>query len=54
MALLLLLLIPFVWGSPLGLVCAELSSALPQEGGYYVMDRAWARALLGGSSRDGG
>jgi amino acid transporter len=47
MALLLILLIPLVWGAPLGLVCAELGSALPQEGGYYVwiergLGRFWA------------
>lgn len=46
-ALLLLLTVPIVWGAPMGLICAELASALPQEGGYYVwiergLGRFWA------------
>ena len=46
-ALLLLVLIPIVWGAPMGLVCAELASALPDEGGSYVwiergLGRFWA------------
>ena len=46
-ALLLLVLIPVVWGAPMGLVCAELASALPHEGGSYVwiergLGRFWA------------
>ncbi len=42
-ALLLLLLVPVVWGGPLGLVCAELASAIPAEGGAY----AWVDRGLG-------
>jgi amino acid transporter len=47
MALLLILVIPLVWGAPMGMICAELGSALPQEGGYYVwiergLGRFWA------------
>jgi amino acid transporter len=46
-ALLLLLVIPVVWGGPLALICTELSSALPHEGGPYVwiergLGRFWA------------
>ena len=42
-ALLLLLLLPVVWALPMGLVCAELGSAIPEEGGYYV----WVKRGLG-------
>jgi amino acid transporter len=42
-ALLLLLLLPIVWALPMGLVCAELGSAIPEEGGYYV----WVKRALG-------
>ena len=47
MALLLILAIPLVWGAPLALVCAELASAIPDEGGSYVwvergLGRFWA------------
>jgi amino acid transporter len=42
-ALLLLLLLPVVWALPMGLVCAELGSAIPEEGGYYV----WVKRALG-------
>jgi amino acid transporter len=46
-ALLLLLVIPVVWGGPLALICTELASALPHEGGAYVwiergLGRFWA------------
>lgn len=45
--LLLLIVVPLLWGAPMGLVCAELASALPQEGGFYVwiergLGRFWA------------
>ena len=42
-ALLLLLLIPFVWSLPTALMVGELASALPEEGGYYC----WVRRALG-------
>jgi len=42
-ALLLLLVLPIVWALPMGLVCAELGSAIPEEGGYYV----WVKRGLG-------
>jgi amino acid transporter len=47
LALLLLLVIPLVWGVPLALVCTELASAIPDEGGAYVwvergLGRFWA------------
>jgi amino acid transporter len=42
-ALLLLLIIPFVWGLPQALVCSELGSALPEDGGLY----RWSRRANG-------
>src|SRR4051812_26843251 len=42
-ALLLMALLPFFWALPIALVVAELSSAMPYEGGAY----AWARESLG-------
>jgi amino acid transporter len=47
LAVLLLLVIPIVWGAPLALVCTELASAIPEEGGAYVwvergLGRFWA------------
>ena len=43
-SLLLLLLIPLIWGGPLALISTELASALPQEGGAYVwVDRGLGR-----------
>jgi amino acid transporter len=53
MALLLILTVPLVWGAPLALVCTELASAIPDEGGSYVWvergasrstTRIWRRA----------
>jgi len=35
LTLVMLIVLPFVWSTPMGLVAAELGSALPQEGGYY-------------------
>ncbi len=35
LTLAMLIVLPFVWSTPMGLVAAELGSALPQEGGYY-------------------
>lgn len=43
MTMLVLLLIPFIWSIPFGLVSAELSSAYPKDGGMYT----WAREVLG-------
>ena len=42
-ALLLLLVLPFLWGLPQALVCAELGSALPEDGGLY----RWSRRANG-------
>jgi amino acid transporter len=38
-----LLIVPFVWSLPTALMVSELSSALPNDGGYYV----WVRRALG-------
>ena len=43
LALTLLLVLPIVWGLPISLACAELSSLRPVEGGYY----AWVREAFG-------
>ncbi len=43
LAVLLLLLTPLVWSAPVALVCAELGTAIPEEGGYY----AWSKRALG-------
>ena len=43
LALTLLLLLPFLWGIPISLACAELSAHYPVEGGYY----RWVRAAFG-------
>src|SRR5580658_5593019 len=42
-ALLILLVTPVLWAVPTALMVAELSSALPDQGGYYV----WVRRGLG-------
>jgi amino acid transporter len=42
-ALALILAIPLVWGAPLALICTELASAIPEEGGAY----AWVERGLG-------
>jgi amino acid transporter len=42
-ALLILLLVPLVWSLPTALMVAELSTALPEEGGFYV----WVGRALG-------
>jgi amino acid transporter len=39
----LILIIPILWSLPTALMVSELSSALPEEGGYYV----WVRKALG-------
>ncbi|MFX8926119.1 amino acid permease, partial [Acinetobacter baumannii] len=43
MALLLVLLVPFLYAIPSALMTAELSSAMPHNGGYYV----WVKAAFG-------
>jgi amino acid transporter len=43
LAILVLLLLPGIWGAPVALACAELSARHPVEGGYY----RWARMAFG-------
>lgn len=43
LAVLLLLVTPLVWSAPVALVCAEMGTAIPEEGGYY----AWSKRALG-------
>jgi len=43
LGLLILVLLPIVWCLPVGLMTAELGSAIPEEGGYYV----WVKTALG-------
>ena len=43
LTLLMLMVLPFIWSAPMGLVAAELGSALPQEGGFY----RWVQRALG-------
>lgn len=42
-AVLLMLVTPLVWSVPITLICAELGTAIPEEGGYY----AWSKRALG-------
>ena len=42
-AVLLMLVAPLVWSVPIALICAELGTAIPEEGGYY----AWSKRALG-------
>jgi amino acid transporter len=35
LTLAMLIVLPFVWSTPMGLVAAELGSAIPEEGGFY-------------------
>jgi len=42
-AILLILITPLIWSLPTGLMIAELASAIPAEGGYYV----WVRRAMG-------
>ena len=42
-ALILLIALPFLWGLPQALVCSELGSAIPEDGGLY----RWSRRALG-------
>src|SRR5580698_5848738 len=41
--ILILLLTPILWSLPTALMIGELSSALPEEGGFYV----WVRRAMG-------
>jgi amino acid transporter len=43
LALIMLIVIPFIWGLPFGLVASELGSVRPQEGGYYK----WVQEAFG-------
>ncbi|HLK03858.1 MAG TPA: APC family permease [Candidatus Acidoferrum sp.] len=43
LAVLFLVVTPFVWSLPISLMVAELTTFLPEEGGYYV----WVRNALG-------
>ncbi len=43
MALLLILVVPIVWALPDSLITAELTAAIPEEGGYIV----WVRRAMG-------
>src|SRR6187402_1986038 len=42
-ALILLLLLPFVWSLPTALMIGELAASVPEEGGFY----AWVRRAMG-------
>lgn len=43
LTMIMLVVLPIVWSTPLGLVASELGSARPQEGGYYK----WVQEALG-------
>lgn len=43
LTMIMLVVLPIIWSTPLGLVAAELGSARPQEGGYYK----WVQEALG-------
>lgn len=43
MGLVLILLTPLIWSLPAALMVAELSAAIPEEGGYYV----WVKRAMG-------
>ncbi len=43
LGLILILLIPVIWAWPVALMTAELGTAIPEEGGYYI----WVRRALG-------
>src|ERR1700684_4214155 len=42
-AIIILLVLPFLWSLPTALMIGELASAIPAEGGFYV----WVRRALG-------
>src|SRR5210317_91208 len=35
LTLVMLIVLPFIWSTPMGLVASELGSAIPEEGGFY-------------------
>jgi len=43
LAIIIILLLPFVWSLPTALMIGELAAAIPAEGGFYV----WVRRALG-------
>jgi amino acid transporter len=43
LGILLILITPIIWALPISLMTAELSSAIPQEGGFYV----WVKRAMG-------
>jgi len=43
LALLVLMVLPFVWAAPISMACSELAARHPVEGGYY----RWARLAFG-------
>jgi amino acid transporter len=43
LSLVMLMVLPFLWGLPFGLVASELGGVRPQEGGYYK----WVQEALG-------
>jgi len=43
LAILFIVITPFVWSLPMSLMVAELATLMPEEGGYYV----WVREALG-------
>jgi len=45
LAVLLIVVTPFVWSLPMALMVAELATLLPEEGGYYI----WVKESLGDS-----
>ena len=47
LALLLIVATPVLWGLPVALVCAELGTAIPEEGGYYAWSKRLAGSVLG-------
>ena len=54
LTLVMLIVLPFVWSTPMGLVASELGSAIPEEGGFYKwVQRAcgefWASRPAGGA-----
>jgi len=42
-AVAMIIITPFVWSLPIALMVAELSTRMPEEGGYYV----WVHRTLG-------
>src|SRR6202795_4063949 len=42
-AIVILLVLPFLWSLPTALMIGELASAIPEDGGFYI----WVRRALG-------